>query len=100
MGRPKPPGHVGIGEGAHSPLVGWFAPFPWPMKPPNTCRGSRNTFWSCWSSPGTSGTLPDSKTLRTIYQSLPPDHSGTPRNVRDLIRDSEQHSVTAYILSL
>jgi len=29
-----------------------------------------------------------------IYQSLPLDHSGAPRHVRDLIRDSEQHSVT------
>ena len=39
MGRPKPPGHVGIGEGVHSPLVGWFAPFPWPMKPPQHLPG-------------------------------------------------------------
>ena len=39
MGRPKPPGHVGIGEGAHIPLVGWFAPFPWPMKPPQHLSG-------------------------------------------------------------
>src|SRR4051812_10981460 len=100
MGRPKPPRHVGMGEGAHSSLVGWFAPFPWPLKPPNTGRGSRNTFRSCWSSPGTSGTLLHSKTLRPIYQSLPPDHSEAPRHVRDLIRDSEQSSVTAYILAL
>ena len=35
-----------------------------------------------------------------IYNSLPPDHSGTPRDVRDLIRDSEQHSVTTYKLPL
>ena len=35
-----------------------------------------------------------------IYNSLPPDYSGTPRDVRDLIRDSEQHSVTTYIFSL
>ena len=35
--------------GAHHPLVGWFAPLPlWPMRPSNTCRGSRNTFRSCW----------------------------------------------------
>ena len=99
-GPPAPEGPMGCVWRGISPLVGWFAPFPWPMKPPNTCRGSRNTFRSCWSSPGTSGTLPDSKTLRPIYQSLPPDHSGAPRDVRDLIRDSEQHSVTAYILSL
>ena len=29
-----------------------------------------------------------------IYQSLPLDHFETPRHVRDLIRDSEQPSVT------
>ena len=29
-----------------------------------------------------------------IYQTLSPDHSGVPRHVRDLIRNSEQHSVT------
>ena len=46
------------------------------------------------------GTLPVAKTILSIYQSLPPDHSGTPRVVQDLIRDSEQHSVTVYILSL
>ena len=34
------------------------------------------------------------ETALPIYNSLPPDHSGTPRDVRDLIRDSEQHSVT------
>ena len=39
MGRPKPPGHVGIGEGAHNPLVGWFSPSPWPMKPPQHLSG-------------------------------------------------------------
>ena len=92
MGRPKPPGHVGIGEGGHNPLVGWFSPFPWPMKPPNTCWGSRNTFRSCWSSPGTSGTLPDSKTFvqyndlhfRTILELLIMSgiSSGTPNNIR------------------
>ena len=30
----------------------------------------------------------------TIYESLPLDHFETPRHVRDLIRDSEQTSVT------
>ena len=36
----------------------------------------------------------------SIYKSLPLDHSRTPRDVRDLIWDSEQHSVTTYIYSL
>ena len=36
----------------------------------------------------------------SIYKSLPSDHSGTPGDVRVLIRDSEQHSVTTYKLPL
>ena len=32
----------------------------------------------------------------SIYKSLPPDHSGTPHDIRDLIQDSEQHSVITY----
>ena len=50
---------------------------------------------------GTPGTLPElpetfpvTKTGLPIYQSLLPDHSGAPRDIRDLIRDSEQPSVT------
>ena len=71
-------------------------------------------FWGRWphlvdprDPPGGPGTLPISsetflvtKTGLPIYKSLPPDHSGTPRDVRDLIRDSEQHSVTTYKLPL
>src|SRR3954465_11652721 len=34
------------------------------------------------------------QTLLSTYQSLLPDHSGVPRHIRDLIRNSEQHSVT------
>ena len=70
--------------------------------------------WSMWphlvdprDPPGGPGILPISpetfpvtKTGLPIYKSLPPDHSGTPRDVRDLIRDSEQHSVTTYKLPL
>ena len=44
--------------------------------------------------------VPMAETGLPIYKSLPPDHSGTPRDVRDLIRDSEQHSVTTYKLPL
>ena len=44
--------------------------------------------------PGTLGTLPVSEYYHPIYESLPMDHFDTPRHVRDLIRDSEQHSVT------
>src|SRR3954468_8393485 len=38
-------------------------------------------------------TFPVTKTGLPIYQSSFPDHSGTPRDVQDLIRDSEQLSV-------
>src|SRR6266511_3423301 len=40
------------------------------------------------------GLYPLAEPYHPIYQSLPLDHSGAPRHVRDLIRDSEQHSVT------
>ena len=44
--------------------------------------------------PVNSGTLPVTNHYYPIYQTLSPDHSGVPRHVHDLIRDSEQHSVT------
>ena len=40
------------------------------------------------------GILPVSEYFNPTYQSLPLDHLETPRQVRDLIQDSEQHSVT------
>ena len=39
-------------------------------------------------------TIPVSEYYRPIYQSLPLDYFETPRHVHDLIRDSEQSSVT------
>ena len=44
--------------------------------------------------PEHSETIPVSEYYRPIYQSLPLDHLETPRHVRDLIRVSEQSSVT------
>ena len=44
--------------------------------------------------PNHSETIPVSEYHRPIYESLLLDHFETPRHVRDLIRDSEQHSVT------
>ena len=44
--------------------------------------------------------FPVAKIGLPIYKSLPPDHSGTPRDVRDLIRDSEQLSVNRILISL
>ena len=43
-------------------------------------------------------TFPMAETVLPIYNSLPPDHSGTPRDVRDLIRDSEQHSICCILI--
>ena len=39
-------------------------------------------------------TIPMSEYYLPIYESLPLDHFETPRHVHDLIRDSEQSSVT------
>ena len=50
--------------------------------------------------PGNSENLPVIKWGHPIYQSSFPDHSGNPRDVRDLIRDSEQHSVTNHITQI
>ena len=44
--------------------------------------------------PESLGTIPMSEYNLPIYESLPLDHFETPRHVRDLIRDSEQNSVT------
>ena len=45
------------------------------------------------------GTIPMSKCNLPIYESLPLDHSETPRDARNLIQDSEQHSVTNHQIS-
>ena len=85
--------HGPYGAGLPSPLRAGATPLR-PMWPPGVVGPSR------WPS-GTPGTLPKiprtfpvAKTGLPIYQSLPPDHSGAPRDVCDLIRNSEQPSVT------
>ena len=55
----------------------------------------RRKFLKLLHSP-TPETFPVAETGLPIYNSSPPDHSGTPHDVRDLIRDSEQPSVTTY----
>ena len=50
--------------------------------------------------PVTPETLPVAETGLPIYKCLPPDHYGTPRDVRDLIRDSEQLLVNRILISL
>ena len=89
-GRTSPPGAGPFPHLAHATLWGRW---PLPVDPRNPSGGPCTL-------PITPGTFPVTKTGLPIYKSLPPDHSGTPHDVRDLIRDSEQHSVTAYILSL
>ena len=50
--------------------------------------------------PVTPKLVPMAETGLPIYKSLPPDHYGTPRDVRDLIRDPEQHSGYCIYISL
>ena len=82
---------------AHATVLDVVEHFPDLRTPPE----SSGIFWKL------PGTIPKKPELfsepgqqLSIYKSLPPDHSGTPRDVRDLIRDSEQHSVTTYKLPL
>ena len=87
-----PLAHIGQGAPptAHVAPRGWWTPLVDPRTPfgtPGTIPIMRKTF------PATKIRLP-------IYKSLPPDHSGTPRDVRDLIRDSEQLSGYRILISL
>ena len=50
--------------------------------------------------PVTPKLVPMAEIALPIYNSLPPDHFGTPRDVRDLIRDSEQLSGYRILISL
>ena len=79
--------------GAHQPTRGWSVPL-LAHKAHIFAGGARNPFPVTRYVPGTPETLPVSEYYRPIYESLPLDHFETPRHVRDLIRDSEQHSVT------
>ena len=79
-----PLAHIGQGAPptAHVAPRGWWTPLVDPRTPfgtPGTIPIKRETF-------------PVAETGLPIYNSLPPDHFGTPRDVRDLIRDSEQLS--------
>ena len=120
-GSPSPPRHLG---GAF-PLGDSYLPkFPWRMgllglvplahvgqgAPPTAHVaprgrwphpvGPRDPSGGPGTIPMTPKLVPMAETGLPIYKSLPPDHSGTPRDVRDLIRDSEQHLVTTYKLPL
>ena len=87
-----PLAHIGQGAPPYSPcgppgLVD-------PLVDPRTPFGTPGTI------PIKCETFPATKIRLPIYKSLPPDHSGTPRDVRDLIRDSEQHSGYCIYISL
>ena len=85
-GRTSPPGAGPLPQLAHAALRGRWPHLVDPRDPPG--------------GPGTllikPETFPVTKTGLPIYKSLPPDHPGTPHDIRDIIRDSEQHSVFAY----
>ena len=87
------------GRGQTSPL--------WAGSLPTSAHGALQDRWPHPVDPrdpsGGPGTIPVTPKLvpmaeiaLPIYNSLPPDHFGTPRDVQDLIRDSEQLSVTTY----
>ena len=87
------PDHLGAGPFpllAHVGLWGWWSHLVDPQDP----SGGPGTI------PVTPETLLMVETALPLYNSLPPDHSGTPRDVRDLIRDSEQLSGYRILISL
>ena len=87
------------GGGAHQPTWGWSPPTLGPLIPPGLVAplgGPPGPSWWSWYFTDKTRNFSVTKTGLPIYKSLPPDHFGTPRDVRD----SEQHSVTTYIYSL
>ena len=107
-GAPPPPGFPTLGAGeAHG---GRTSP-PGAGSPPTSAHGALQDRWPHPVDPrdpsGDPGTIPMNpktfpmaETRLPIYNSLPPDHSGTPHDVRDLIWDSEQLSVYYILISL
>ena len=91
---------------AHGPLgagsLGPYRPRRTPYSPcgPPGLVDPRTPFGTPGTIPIKCETFPATKKRLPIYKSLPSDHSGTPRDVRDLIRDSEQHSGYRILISL
>ena len=81
-GAPSPLGAGSLPLSAHGALRDRW---PHPVDPRDPSGGPGTI-------PVTPETFPVAKTGLPIYNSSPPDHSGTSRDVRDLIRDSEQLS--------
>ena len=99
LGGAGAPGPLRLGRPltAHATVLDVVEHFPDLRTPPESSG-------ILWKLPGTipkkPELFPEPEQQLSIYKSLPPDHSGTPRDVRDLIWDSEQHSVTTYKLPL
>ena len=85
------PAHQGLVPLPLQPMgpsgIGW----PHPMDPRDPSGGPGTI-------PGDPETVPMAETALPIYNSLPPDHFGTPRDVQDLIRDSEKLSVCCILI--
>ena len=86
-------GPNGTRRGQTSPLGACLSPS-WPIKAHVVAGGMRGTPSGDPICTGTPKTLLVSEYYHPIYESLPLDHFETPHHVRDLIQDSEQHSVT------
>ena len=84
LGSP-PPAHAAVLD-----MVDHFSDLQTPPESSGTFRKLPGTI------PEKTELFPEPEQQLYIYKSLPLDHSGTPRDVRDLIRDSEQHSVITY----
>ena len=88
VGQGAPPtAHVAPGAGG--PRGRW----PHPVDPRDPSGGPGTI-------PVTPKLVPMAEIALPIYNSLPPDHSETPRDIWDLIRDSEQLSGYRILISL
>ena len=99
LGGAGAPGPLRLGRPptAHATVLDVVEQFPDLRTPPE----SFGTFWKLPSTiPKKPELFSEPEQQLSIYKSLPPDQSGTPRDIRDLIRDSKQHSVTTYKLPL
>ena len=89
-GAPSPLGAGSLPTSAHGALRDRW---PHPVDP-------RDPFGGPGTMPVTPETFPMAETGLPIYKSLPPDHFRTPRDVRDLIWDSDPLSVNRILISL
>ena len=84
-GAPSPL-RLGSPPTAHAAVLDMVEHFPDLWNPPEASRYNTEK----------TELFPEPEQQLSIYKSLHPDHSGTPRDIRDHIRDSEQHSVITY----